>query len=319
MTDSVNIFISIINLFSLLIGGSAIAIIFKFARTNSSAYLNYYFLFLIFGVISGFCDWIVFNWVLLLVPGMSPAAADWVYHIFWDLIGFPSALISVYFLIRTINHMLDINYSSLNKWITVSLVMVIVMLSYTSLYFRLQETESILSSFLWMIFFYLLPLVQLSYLAFTYYRSIKLRNKNSPVGKFILILFFTFFFWYLLSLAPIKFGLWRHLIIFTYYLALFLPTIYLYFFFNSRNSESNPIISNIADPEDVFVQYKFTNREKELVLLLLAGKSNKEISDGLYISIQTVKNYISKIYKRLGIKNRVELVNLIHRNRGSSE
>ena len=54
-----------------------------------------------------------------------------------------------------------------------------------------------------------------------------------------------------------------------------------------------------------------TQKQKEVICLLLEGKSNKEIENELFISIHTVRNHIYNIYKRLGIKNRVELVNLI--------
>ena len=50
---------------------------------------------------------------------------------------------------------------------------------------------------------------------------------------------------------------------------------------------------------------------KEIIHLLLKGKSNKEIEDELFISIHTVRNHIYNIYKKFGIKNRVELVNFV--------
>jgi len=57
---------------------------------------------------------------------------------------------------------------------------------------------------------------------------------------------------------------------------------------------------------------KISKREIEIIRLLLKGKSNKEIEDELFISIHTVRNHVYNIYQKLGVKNRVELVNLIH-------
>ncbi|RPJ03522.1 MAG: hypothetical protein EHM31_00525 [Candidatus Aminicenantes bacterium] len=63
---------------------------------------------------------------------------------------------------------------------------------------------------------------------------------------------------------------------------------------------------------DVFAacgeKYGITGREGEIVRLLLEGKGNKQISEALFISDHTVKNHIHHIYQKLGIKNRVQLV-----------
>lgn len=51
-----------------------------------------------------------------------------------------------------------------------------------------------------------------------------------------------------------------------------------------------------------------SKREKEVALLVLKGKSNKEICDDLCIVIQTVKFHISKLYKKAGVKNRSQFL-----------
>ncbi|HEY9687850.1 MAG TPA: response regulator transcription factor [Coleofasciculaceae cyanobacterium] len=52
---------------------------------------------------------------------------------------------------------------------------------------------------------------------------------------------------------------------------------------------------------------EFTRREKEIVRLLMSGKSNKEISENLQISIYTVKAHLNHIYKKLGISDRTQV------------
>lgn len=51
-----------------------------------------------------------------------------------------------------------------------------------------------------------------------------------------------------------------------------------------------------------------TEREKEICSLMAEGLSNKQIAEKLYISEGTVKNYISAIYDKTGIHDRVRLV-----------
>ena len=55
-------------------------------------------------------------------------------------------------------------------------------------------------------------------------------------------------------------------------------------------------------------KYGITAREGEIIRLLLEGKGNREITETLFISDHTVKNHIQHIYRKFGIKNRVQLV-----------
>ncbi len=53
---------------------------------------------------------------------------------------------------------------------------------------------------------------------------------------------------------------------------------------------------------------EMTSREREIASLLAEGLTNRQIADKLYISEGTVKNYISSIYDKTGIHDRVKLV-----------
>ncbi|MCK4465263.1 MAG: response regulator transcription factor, partial [Bacteroidales bacterium] len=54
-----------------------------------------------------------------------------------------------------------------------------------------------------------------------------------------------------------------------------------------------------------------SRREEEIIQQICEGKSNKEISEALYISLQTVKDHIYRIFIKTGVKNRIQLTNLI--------
>ncbi len=49
-----------------------------------------------------------------------------------------------------------------------------------------------------------------------------------------------------------------------------------------------------------------TQREEEILRLLARGRANKEIAEQLYLSEGTVKNYISRIYAKLGARDRTQ-------------
>ena len=51
-----------------------------------------------------------------------------------------------------------------------------------------------------------------------------------------------------------------------------------------------------------------SNREEEVMRLVAEGLGNREISELLVLSEHTVKNYLFRIFDKLGISNRVELV-----------
>ncbi len=51
-----------------------------------------------------------------------------------------------------------------------------------------------------------------------------------------------------------------------------------------------------------------TKREKDVLLLVTKGKSNKEIAQELVIGMTTVKGYIYSIFKKLNVKNRTQAV-----------
>ncbi|MFN7251804.1 MAG: response regulator [Anaerobacillus sp.] len=50
-----------------------------------------------------------------------------------------------------------------------------------------------------------------------------------------------------------------------------------------------------------------TRREREVLMLLGKGKSNKEISDELYIGIKTVKTHVSNILSKLELSDRTQV------------
>jgi DNA-binding CsgD family transcriptional regulator len=90
--------------------------------------------------------------------------------------------------------------------------------------------------------------------------------------------------------------------------------IYYYRWFLVRYFEDHGTISPESDLkidiEKLYQEYNVTNREREIISLICDGKTNQEVADILFISLQTVKDHIYRIYKKLGVKNRVQLTNL---------
>jgi DNA-binding NarL/FixJ family response regulator len=52
----------------------------------------------------------------------------------------------------------------------------------------------------------------------------------------------------------------------------------------------------------------FTRREQDIIRLLMQGKSNQDIANTLFLTIGTVKNYMSQIYSKAGVSDRANAV-----------
>jgi DNA-binding CsgD family transcriptional regulator len=53
-----------------------------------------------------------------------------------------------------------------------------------------------------------------------------------------------------------------------------------------------------------------TAREQQIVELIQSGKTNQEIADQLFISLATIKDHNHNIFRKCGVRNRLELSNL---------
>jgi DNA-binding NarL/FixJ family response regulator len=64
-----------------------------------------------------------------------------------------------------------------------------------------------------------------------------------------------------------------------------------------------------ASPGRIFPagRVSFTDREKEVLEMLVAGRSNKEIGSALGIEERTVKAHVAKLMRKVGVQNRIAL------------
>jgi DNA-binding NarL/FixJ family response regulator len=68
---------------------------------------------------------------------------------------------------------------------------------------------------------------------------------------------------------------------------------------------------NFADnTKDSAVAGSLSNKERDIVICISQGCTNKEIASQLFISEQTVKSHINSIFKKLNVSRRTQLVPL---------
>lgn len=51
---------------------------------------------------------------------------------------------------------------------------------------------------------------------------------------------------------------------------------------------------------------ELSNREKEVLALLALGSTNRQIASELYLSVDTVKSHMRRLYSKLGVSNRTQ-------------
>ncbi len=87
-----------------------------------------------------------------------------------------------------------------------------------------------------------------------------------------------------------------------------------------QNVFGNEIVSKLPFliHEEESTQIQNTNiseRENEIICLVAKGFSNKEIADTLYLSEGTIRNYLSTILDKLGLRDRTQLAVYYYKQR----
>jgi DNA-binding CsgD family transcriptional regulator len=67
-----------------------------------------------------------------------------------------------------------------------------------------------------------------------------------------------------------------------------------------------------GEPADELARFRLTGREREVLLLVAAGRSNSEIARALFISSKTASVHVSNILAKLGVSGRIEAAAVVH-------
>ncbi|GHP00078.1 DNA-binding response regulator [Reticulibacter mediterranei] len=79
---------------------------------------------------------------------------------------------------------------------------------------------------------------------------------------------------------------------------------------DARPQKIEPVqkIETVEGPSETVAEAKLTRREQEILHLIATGATNREVAEHLIISEGTVKNYLARLFNRLGLRDRTQAV-----------
>jgi DNA-binding CsgD family transcriptional regulator len=91
-----------------------------------------------------------------------------------------------------------------------------------------------------------------------------------------------------------------------------IPILFLNVYLNKYQEPERTLPDDFETSLLAFAQENdISKRECDVIRLICRGLSNQEISDTLFISLQTVKDHTHRIFVKTGVRNRVQLSNMI--------
>lgn len=69
---------------------------------------------------------------------------------------------------------------------------------------------------------------------------------------------------------------------------------------------ANRLVRELTRADKKQDMVRLTRREKDVLILLVKGHTNKEMADIMFISEKTVKNHLTSIFRKLGVKDRTQ-------------
>jgi len=202
-----------------------------------------------------------------------------------------------------------------------------------------MKSNSFLSSLLWGFIIYFLVFIGVSvaysavYIIFAH-DYILINNICGFLGPFLIVIIghvFVFLICFLLAKNKATFMSWQSWLIVLFYIlwGIFLSQLifryqyltnkvyFIYFVTLLVNSTlayyfgRRLYFKKQAKRLNFLNSFNISEREKELITCIQQGLSNEEIAKKLYITLGTVKNHLKSIYRKLDVKNRVQLYHKI--------
>jgi len=308
---------------SICAGLYAILVTYQLQKKYRLSYLSTYLYFQIF--INVFGIYGILGQVIakeILQQSDSPIQTVETIGHFFSFLGIPFLILAWYMFIRLCREIIDKKLSrAFNLSYFFALIFIFFGYGVVILLLNLSdygdERYTVFSSAISYLYVALEVLVLVIALSQLLIHSIKIKDENKRTAvqtfAFLNLAFFSAgIILYLLavgsrSLAPV------HLLVFL--AGNIPPVLYWRAYLRKHYTAPLPQETDAQTWKKFLTEYHISKREEEVIRELCEGKTNKEISDALFISLQTVKDHVYRIYQKTDVKNRVQLINLIQSSR----
>jgi DNA-binding CsgD family transcriptional regulator len=95
------------------------------------------------------------------------------------------------------------------------------------------------------------------------------------------------------------------------FVLMLLPILTLWLSHHCLFRQGMPTVEQASPVEAFFDRQGVTKREREIAWRISAGKNNQVIAKELFVSLPTVKHHVTSLFRKLAVRNRVQLNNLI--------
>lgn len=289
----------------------------KYALSYLSA-LNYY---VIAAVVYGFFNWLGPVLVLQMLAGQVMSQRSWNIPVLLSLMAFPVLIIKIYFLIELSVAIRDRNVAAVFKF-CYTLISLLIFLLYIFSVKRYFDTRSET----WMFGVVkttgiLTVIVQFTALWSMYHFSRfvgdeKKRQAQKTFGAVFLASFSLYALaYYFLVFSHMAWAVQTVPIL--YFLVPLPPLLYLKNFLAKYYLEHPLLPVTLNEFNRFCANHHLSGREQEIIGLLLKGATKNEMAETLFLSPHTVRNHLANVYKKLGVKNKVQLFFLVRNFFGS--
>ncbi|NIM12388.1 MAG: hypothetical protein GTO45_09760 [Candidatus Aminicenantes bacterium] len=296
----------------LSVGMGTIILSYRMVKTYRVSYLSHYLYFLITYNILGFLKLLLTYLAPKLFDGLSLETLCSIHQLLLFFV-FPLVPICIYFFVKFITGFLDRDLPGVFKKGYILFWAIMCLGFAMGIKFLMETKDAKLINIIYLLslvaIIIILTLTFIKILFFT--RKLADKDKQKAIKTFGFIYLFCFVC-YVVTLIyfsdPYSGSFLEHFLLFSLNLP---PLFYLKGFLKKYYLDHPVQMDKEPNWESIFSEYKISNREGEIMRLLFAGKSNKDIEEELFISIKTVKNHIFHIYQKLKVKNRIQFINLI--------
>jgi len=289
-----------------VIGVFCIRTIYRSYKLYKVKYILYFLIFILFDIIQSF---VAFTWGYFFELSLNinvEVNLIWLF-MFFTMFNYVLTFLSLYILIYIIFHLLEVKIPKILLYIYI--IWGVFSVGFFIFSYVLTLTTSIVAFTLDTMISMLMVDRVCKLTLILFFLIITWRKKKSRLKRAFSYFGLYFLIVYLANLPYVYFRLntWGFPMLINSLFVYLIPLLFIKKFLIKLHGSSTLIKMYKTKQNKFITRYQISKREKEIIYMILQGKSNKEIENELFISQNTVKNHIYNIFQKVGVNSRAQL------------